>query len=412
MPKAAHGDTAMTDRDSPPTAKAKPEAPEKRHAIRRRSPKWLIWLGILLAVALGIWAYASSRTPTAAEVQTVSVTRGTVRDFVTSIAAGRVASENEVAVRAEIVGKVAKVHVKRGQRVELGEPLITYDAEELKERVTAARSAVDTAKAQERQSEQAAVNARTDLARARRLRESNAIPVAEFERIEGQSAVMERSAEAARAAVRQANANVELALTALERTVVRASSPGTVLDTHIDSGEISVLGGPLVDIADLGSLHVDAEIDEADLGRIRVGMAADVALDAFPNERLRGKLVAIAPSVNRDTRGGRSVAIDISLPNDARLRVGMSADVDIIVDSHDDVLFLPPNAVVGRGTDRSVYLVKDGIAHVRKIDVGISTWEAVEIQKGLEEHDVVVSTLSARNLEDGAHVRVEAQTTP
>jgi RND family efflux transporter MFP subunit len=208
--------------------------------------------------------------------------------------------------------------------------------------------------------------------------------------------------------VTQALANVELAQTAVGKTVVRAPFAATVIDTKIEVGEATAPGAPIVMLADVSTLHVDAEIDEADLARIRVGMPADVSLDALPGERIRGKVSSIAPSVARDLRGGRSVAIDVELLPDPRLLVGMSADVDVIVAVQEKSLWVPPNAVLGRGADRSVYAVQGGVAHKRAIDVGISTWEAVEIKGGLTEGDEVVSTLAAAKLSDGARVQATA----
>jgi HlyD family secretion protein len=84
----------------------------------------------------------------------------------------------------------------------------------------------------------------------------------------------------------------------------------------------------------------------------------------------------------------------------------MSADVDIIVRTQESALFVPPNAVVGRGADRAVYLVTNGTAHKKSIEIGISTWEAVEIKSGLVEGDEVVTSLATSKITDGA--RVEA----
>jgi HlyD family secretion protein len=165
-----------------------------------------------------------------------------------------------------------------------------------------------------------------------------------------------------------------------------------------------VPGTPILALADLSRMHVDAEIDEADVGRVAVGMPVDVSVDAFPKDPLRGSIQMIPPSVTRDTHGGRSVAIEVALPNDPRLLVGMSADVDVIVAVHDDVLWVPPNAVLGRGTERAVYVVSGGVANKRRIDVGISTWEAVEVKSGVAAGDEVIATLLSTQLADGARV--------
>jgi hypothetical protein len=86
----------------------------------------------------------------------------------------------------------------------------------------------------------------------------------------------------------------------------------------------------------------------------------------------------------------------------------MSADVDVIVAVHDGALSIPPNAVLGRGAERAAYVVEGGILHKRALDVGITTWEAVEVKRGLAEGDAVVATLASAQLADGMRVDVRA----
>lgn len=385
-----------------PTDPSPPKKPQQR--LRRRKLGWPIALVLVALGSVGGWRYAKSKGDAPVPVQTVKVSRGKVRDFVTSIAAGRVSAKQEATVRAEIAGTVRVVHKHRGDLVEVGDALLTYDAVDLKERLRLAQASIGITQAQVKQAQESAAVVQTNLTRARRLKESGSIPAAEVETLEGQSLVAQRAIDSARAAVNQASANAQLAVTALGKTVVRAPFSGRVLDVKTEVGETTAPGAPLVLLADTSVLHVDAEIDEADLARVRVGMPADVSLDALPGERVKGKVSSIAPSVAKDLRGGRSVAIDVELMPEPRLLVGMSADVDVIVEVREDSLFIPPNAVLGRGADRSVYLVQGGIAKKRAIDVGISTWEAVEVRTGLAQGDELVSTLSASKLTDGARV--------
>lgn len=374
----------------------------------RRVLRWLAWLVPIALIAFFSWRYMRARALEPILVQAVRVERGRVRDFVTSVTTGRVSAKQEATVRAEIAGTVSVIHHRRGDVVRAGDPLFEYAPKDLNERLRLASTAVAMAEAQVRQAEQNASVAETNLSRSRRLLEAKAIPSAEVDNLEGQSLVMQRAVDSGRAAVKQALANVEIARTAASKSVVRAPFGGTVLDVKIEIGEITSPGSPVVLIADTALLHVDAEIDEADLARVAVGMPTDVALDALPNERIRGKVLSVAPSVVRDARGGRSIAIDVELPPDPRLRVGMSADVDIIVAVHEDCFSIPPNAVLGRGASRSVYVVEGGIAHKKAVEVGISTWEAVEIRTGVQEGDSVITTLSAAKLADGARVKVTA----
>ncbi|MFO0666729.1 MAG: efflux RND transporter periplasmic adaptor subunit [Polyangiaceae bacterium] len=387
----------------PMVASSKPKRARDARASRRYL-RWGAWLTVLTVVILGTWWLRRSRANEPIGVQTIRIERGNVRDFVTSVAAGRVSGAQETTVRAEIAGTVSVIHRRRGSKVRAGEALFEYAPKDLIERLRLASTSVTVAQAQVRQADQNAAVVETNLTRARRLLEANAIPSAEVDSLEGQSKVMQRSVEASRAAVQQALANVEIARSAVGKTIVRAPFDATVLDVKVEIGEITSPGAPVVLLADTSALHVDAEIDEADLARVRVGMPADVSFDALPNERIRGKLSFIAPSVTRDPRGGRSIAVEVALPEDPRLRVGMSADVDVIVAVRENTLWAPPNAVLGRGADRSVYVVEKGVAHKRTIDVGISTWEAVEIKSGLREGESVITTLSAAKLTDGARV--------
>jgi RND family efflux transporter MFP subunit len=366
---------------------------------------------VVVIVALVVsWRVLRARAARPIPVQTVRVERGNVRDFVTSVAAGRVSGQREATLRADIAGTVRVLHRRRGDRVKAGEPLITYDAAELRERARVADAAVLFAKAQALQAEQTAALADINARRAERLHASGSLPAAEVESLQAQARALARGAEASRASVQQAQANVQLARTGVLKTVVHAPFDATVLSTSVEVGETTVPGTPLVALADLSVLHVDVDIDEADLGRVAVGMPVDVTVDAFPKDHLRGSVQMIPPSVTRDAHGGRSVSIEVALPSDPRLLVGMSADVDVIVAVHEGVLWVPPNAVLGRGAERSVYVVSDGVARKRPIEVGISTWEAVEVTSGLGPSDEVVATLLSTQLADG--VRVEARPRP
>lgn len=398
---------AEAPRDAQPAApppKAAPPAPRAAPRLRKRRWGRLVALGVAAALAAGGWQWARTRKAEAVPVSTVAVQKGTVRDFVTSVAAGRVSARQEATLRAEIAARVLKLHHRRGERVSAGDPLLSYDAEELKRRVNAAQAGVSLARAQALQAQVSAATAAANAERVRRLRATGAIAEAEADNQEGQAKALLRGAEAAQAGVSQAMANVELARVAAGKTVVLAPFAGVVLTTAVEAGETTAPGAPLLQLADTGELHVDAEIDEADLGRIAVGMPAEVSLDAFPGVKIEGKVTEIAPSVTRDPRGGRSVALDVALPPDPRLLVGMSADVDIIVSVRQNTVWLPPNAVLGRGAERIVYVVEGGVARKRTIDVGIATWEAVEVKSGLSGGERVVASLATKELADGVPV--------
>ena len=372
--------------------------------LRRRSRAWIFWLVALIALAAGsAWAFRN-RSKTTLRVRTATVTVGRVRDLVSSVASGRVAARREASIRAEIAGRVLTLHRRRGERVTAGEPLVTYDTGDLRTRVRVAETAVALARAQIAQSEASARVAERNASRARVLSEREAVPRAEAETLAGQAEVAARAVAAARAGELQGAANVQVARDAVARGVVRAPFDAVVVSTHVEEGEVTAPGAPMVVLADATELHVDVDFDEADLGRIVVGLATETTLDAFLGERFTGTVTEIAPAVTQDLRGNRAVSIRASIPRDARLRVGMSADVDVVVATRDAVLNVPPTAVMGRGTDRAVYVVEGGLVRRRPIDVGITTWEAVEVTRGLRAGDRVVVTLNVEGLADGVAV--------
>ena len=377
-------------------------------ALRRRSRAWIVWLVVLAALAAGgVFAWRNRKKPVV-RVRTANVSLGRVRDLVSSVTSGRVAARREATLRAEIAGRVLRLHHRRGERVAANEPLVTWDTGDLRTRVRAAETAVSVARAQIAQSEASARLAARNADRARGLSERGASPQAEADTLAGQAEIAARAVAAARAGELQGAANVAVARDAVARGVLRAPFDAIVVSTHVEEGEVTAPGGALVLLADTSELHVDADLDEADIGRVAIRMPAEVSLDAFLGERFSGVVTEIAPAVTQDLRGNRAISVRASIPTDPRFRVGMSADVDVVVATRESVLSVPPTAVMGRGTDRAVYVVEGGFVRRRPIDVGISTWEAVEVTRGLRAGDRVVVTLNVEGLADGVAVEARA----
>jgi len=380
-------------------------------ALRRRSRAWIVWLVVLAALAAGgAFAYRN-RKKTVVRVRTATVSLGRVRDLVSSVTSGRIGARREASLRAELAARVLRLHHRRGERVAAGEALVTWDTADLRTRVRAAETAVTVARAQIAQSEASARLARRNAERIRGLSERGASPAAEAETLAGQAEIAARAVGAARAAEVQGAANVAVARDAVARGVLRAPFAAMIVSTHVEEGEVTAPGGPLVVLADTTELHVDADLDEADIGRVALRMPTEVTLDAFLGERFAGAVTELAPAVTQDLRGNRAVSIRASIPQDPRFRVGMSADVDVVVATRESVLAVPPTAVMGRGTDRAVYVIEGNVARRRPIDVGITTWEAVEVTRGLRAGDRVVVTLNVEGLADGALVEARADAT-
>jgi RND family efflux transporter MFP subunit len=144
-------------------------------------------------------------------------------------------------------------------------------------------------------------------------------------------------------------------------------------------------------------LWVVAEVNEDDIPRVQVGQKALLRTDAFANHVLPGFVKQITPAGDPVAKTFR---VRIGLPDDTPLQVGMSVEANIVSREKQDVLLVPANAVVNNG----LFVVENGRALRRKVEVGIRGTGFIEIVNGVIEEDIVASSATA-GIKDGARVR-------
>jgi HlyD family secretion protein len=171
--------------------------------------------------------------------------------------------------------------------------------------------------------------------------------------------VKEANLMSARAQVKRARAELELADVKLARSVIRAPVAGLIILKNVEAGQTvaaSLQSPPLVTIADLTAMKVDAWVDEADIGRVKVDQDVEFLVDSYPNRVFKGKVVKIYPSpqiqnnvVTYDT--------EIHVKNDdLALKPGMTANVTVILARKSDVLTAPLTSLkIRRSELRKVY---------------------------------------------------------
>jgi HlyD family secretion protein len=258
-------------------------------------------------------------------------------------AAGRVEpAGGEVRIAAQAPGRIAEVLVSLNDKVQPGDPLVRLDDDELIGRVNAAVAEVSvrkrerdngdaaTGKAQDRRSaEDGVANAERQLVQNRE----------EFDRLYKALAVEGLPAPSRQeVALTAARADLSQADAALERTRIRAATPGTVLQLNAKAGE-SAAPSPenvLVVLGDLSSLRVRAEIEERDIGKLRVGQQAIVRSDAFPGKDFEGKVGSLAQALGPSRVGQKGprkptdvdvLEVLIDLTGQPPLLPGMRVDV-------------------------------------------------------------------------------------
>lgn len=248
------------------------------------------------------------------------------------------AASEEVSVGAEIAGRLTRVEVEEGDHVARGQVVATLDASLARERVEAAEAQVKLREAdlsavrnganmlqrteawvKYKQSQTETAEARAEYERRKKLFEEGAIEQEEVERAASAfTAAQQREEEAnfhrkmvaapavetdrqrAEAAVATAQADLKEARTLLEKTSIHAPLAGVVVHGFLKPGELaSETSGPILTIADTSRLRVRAEIDEADVGSVRVGESAYVTAPAFGERRFGGRVIRIASALGR-----------------------------------------------------------------------------------------------------------------
>ena len=163
---------------------------------------------------------------------------------------------------------------------------------------------------------------------------------------------------------------------------------------------------PAVDLIGAGCLYVSAPIDEVDAAAVRLEMPAKITLDAFRGRVFEGRVTRIAPYVKEFEKQARTVDIDVrfdQIPEDVQLLVGYSADIEIVLNRHEDVLRVPTEVVLD-GNKVLRYQAESGRLEQATIAVGLSNWTYTEITGGLNQDDTVLRSLDTEGAVDGALV--------
>lgn len=189
-----------------------------------------------------------------------------------------------------------------------------------------------------------------------------------------------------------------------EKAPVESPLTGTVGRIYIDIGSSVTAQTPVALVADMDRCEIDLEVPEKYLPKISENQEAEITVDSYPDEKFTGKVDMISPMIDLQTR---TAPIQIMIDNkDHRLQSGMFANVNLILEKNRNVPVILKEAVIGRNSESSVYVVEDGKAVLRPIVLGIRQGPYYEVRKGLKAGDLVV-IMGQQRLRDGAAVKTE-----
>jgi HlyD family secretion protein len=383
-----------------------------KHAIR------LLVLAAL--VAGGVYAWREYRAPKPVAVVLAAVERGRVESTIANTRAGTVKACRRSRLSPQSGGQVARLEVREGDRVQTGQVLVVLWNVDLQARLTLANSEQRAAVARSKETCLNAQHLAREARRLERLAEQKVISEDQLDRAVTQAQVSEAACRAAGAANAVAQAQVDAARAALERSFLEAPFPGVVAEVNAEVGEYvtpsppGIPTPPAVDLIDDSCAYVSAPIDEVDAPAVRVGMTACVSLDAFPERRCNGKVRRIAPYVLDREKQARTVEVEVDLgrkEDEAGLLPGYSADVEIVVEAHDAVLRVPTEAVL-EGQRVLVVADPDGTIEERSFQPGLANWRHTEVRSGLAEGERIVLSVDREGAVPGARVVAETVSSP
>jgi len=432
--EASQAPGAFIDRPNPSRTDPGRAAPLAAHSSARhsrhrpRGRRWPWILGALAILLLGGGALVAQllRKPVSIPPEKiVRVERGTIARSV--VAVGQVEPLSKVEVKSKANGIIQALLVDVGDTVQEGQVLAELDKDYLDAQVRQARATKDgeeanleVAIAAEARARIEAANPETDFLRREldrvhalvesRVASPQALDDAEraYQMSANRKQLLEASARSAQAAVVQARARVAAAQAALEQAeenrrhaTIRSPIPGVVLSRETEVGDavssILNLGSAatlIMTLGDMSQVYVEGLVDEADVGKIQAGMPARTKVESYPSESFEGTVTRIAP-MGRKKDNVTTFEVRVSI-NDPRrqLRANMSANAEVVLEEHQDVLLAPESAILHDRDGRTSVQLRDpaaGPGH-RSVPVktGISNGQRREILEGLTEGAEIV----------------------
>ena len=400
--------------------------------------KIIIVVGVILLIV--IFTIANLYKNKGGEIPVIvdEVKRGDITQVVSG--PGKVQSEMEVKISANVSAEIIGLYVEEGEQVHKGQLLIELDR-------TKYIAAAERAKSNKKAAEANLTKAKNDYERAKDLYEKKLTSTADLENAEASLQLAESQLEQALASLKQAEDD-------LAKTKLYSPIDGVVTKVNKEVGEIALgsmfQADVILIVADLSKMEVLTEIDENDVVLVSEGDTADIEIDAFPDTTFLGTVSEIALIATTRGRGTQEEVTNFEakiaiIDQVEGLRPGMSATVDIRTETRKGILLVPIQAVTVRdwgdvykseekstGKEKQisnkndkttkkaqkskkdemvevVFVVENGIAKVVPVETGISSDTDVEIKKGLQEGQQIVTgsyRVLSKTLKDGSKVKI------
>jgi HlyD family secretion protein len=448
-----------------------PTAPVAHAPVKKKSRKRL-WIILGAIVLLGVLIIAGAAKNKNQEKPTmVTVEKAAVRTITHLVTAtGKIQPEAEVKISPEVGGELIELPFEEGQQVKKGDVLVRIKDDFYKAQVDQQEAALAAAKATSVLSQARLTKAEQDFKQADGLYAKQLISDADFTAARTNLDVAKADYESSVAQIRRTAGALDQFRDQLSKTVIYAPMDGTISSLTSEVGERVIGGGQfagteIMRVANLANMEVRVKVNENDIINVKLGDHAVISIDAFPGRQFNGKVYEISSSaLSLGGAGSNQAALAASASDevtnflvkvrvtdpDVQLRPGMSATVDIETQTVENVVSVPVQSVTvraegGKTTEqlqkdrekeqrersgnelsvvkereeakrnveklqRVVFVRKGDKVEMRKVETGIADNSYMEIKKGVEKDEEVVSgsyKAISTGLKDGAKVMVQ-----
>jgi HlyD family secretion protein len=390
---------------------------------------------IAVIIALGSLAYFKKTGKThAVEVKVQQVEAENIKRSI--LASGTLVYKEQVQLRSEVIGQVSEMLIAEGDDVTKGQVLMRLEPRTFRADVEQQEAFVRIQTIAIERQKKKIENLKSQWQRKHDLYERKILDRDAYELIDNQYALAKIDLRSREESLLQAEATLDKAQERLDKTVFRSPINGIATSVDIKQGETAISGttnisgSNLITLADPSSILIEVQVDEADIANIRIGQQADIFAVAFPDNALKGEVQSIATTAKRaQGRQGLSFKVKILLAesNDIAVRPGMSCRAEIFTQSKTKTIAVPSESVIfaqqdnNKGDEDSeddvdssqenvdhVFILVDGKAVKRNVELGISNDRLQEITVGIKVGDKVITgpARALGKLKDAQSVKV------
>jgi RND family efflux transporter MFP subunit len=378
-----------------------------------------IWIGIAAAIAAVVATVSLLGEPAPIKVQ-VEMARMAVPDSSAATvldATGYVVARRTATVSSKVTGKVAEIYIEEGQQVEKDQIVALLDDSNTRKSFELSKAELHSAKTHVAETQARLTEAKLTLERNTEMARRQLISAASLDKARADFESLRAQLNSREADIAVSEKRLAMQQQNLDDLTLRAPFTGVVISKDSQAGEmispISAGGGftrtGICTIVDMASLEIEVDVNEAYIQRVRVDQFVQAVLEAYPDWKIPAKVIAIIPTADRQkatvkVRIGFQVSDPRILP-DMGVKVAFMNAEPIVEENPKEPLGVrvPITAVRSEGEDKFIFVVKDGVAELRKVTLNASYGADIYIGSGLRAGEDFVVEITPE-LKDGARI--------